>query len=312
MINASCQLSVRRLVSRIGEFGMNRMRLIWRLVAIVAIVLHATASDAQTPEPELVRIPSGQVVMFGPMFVGEGAGPRPTLIMLLGHPAWSVIGRNGARENVLELAQPLQRAGFNVVSFNYRGSWGSAGTYGLLSRIEDTKAALAFVKSEAAARYRVDPARVAVLGHSLGGWNALINSVEEPGVRCTVAIAPASGGSAAVRLIDAGNPAGLDQPIPGLGGYTVRDMRRESVANQPRVEVAARLATLKGHPLLIVEGKQDKAPTVAEAVAAYVTAAVAAAAAPFDHVQIDGGHNFEGNRKELASLVVGWMTRHCM
>ena len=75
---------------------MNQTLRTSRLLTIVTIVFLATASDAQTPEPELVRIPSGQAVMFGSMFVGEGAGPRPTIIMLLGHPRRQhSVGRNG-------------------------------------------------------------------------------------------------------------------------------------------------------------------------------------------------------------------------
>lgn len=281
------------------------------VMSITAILLLDTPSGAQTPGPELARIPSGKSVMFGSMFVGEGPGPRPTIIMLHGQPAWSVVGRAGARENILELAQPLQRAGFNVVAFNYRGAWGSVGTYGLLGTLDDTKAALAFVRSAAMARYGVDQERVMVLGHSFGGWNALVTAVEEPSLRCTVAIAPASAGSAAVRAIES-VPASLDQPITGLGGYTLGDMRRESLANQQRVEVAHRLGPLKGRPLLIVQAKQDAAPTVAEAIAAYVEAARAAGVSPFEHVQIDGDHNFTENRKELASVVVSWVTKHCM
>ena len=50
-----------------------------------------------------------------------------------------------------------------------------------------------------------------------------------------------------------------------------------------------------------------------EDIAAYVSGAQSAGAAPFDHVMIDANHNFtlDGTRKELASTVVGWVSRHC-
>jgi hypothetical protein len=104
----------------------------------------------------------------------------------------------------------------------------------------------------------------------------------------------------------------LDEATLGLSGYTARDALREIVANQPRFDVAARMGPLKGRPLLIVQATQDVIIRAAN-VAQYVEAARAVQAAPFDHVLIDADHNFagDGNRKELAAVVVGWMTRHC-
>ena len=47
-----------------------------------------------------------------------GAGRRPTVVLLHGLPG---------NEKNLDLAQAIRRAGWNVVTFNYRGSWGSPG-----------------------------------------------------------------------------------------------------------------------------------------------------------------------------------------
>jgi hypothetical protein len=49
-------------------------------------------------------------------------------------------------------------------------------------------------------------------------------------------------------------------------------------------------------------------------VQAYVDVARTVGAEPFDHIQIDANHTFrlDGNRPELASVVVSWLTGHCM
>jgi uncharacterized protein len=288
-----------------------------RLSLILVLVLSGyipAAAQTQAAPPPAVRIPSGKAVMFGSLYPAEGGGPRPTILLLHGHPGGSVLGRVGG---VLDLAVPLQRAGFNVVVFNFRGAWGSSGTYGLPQRIEDVKAAMEFARAE---KMNVDPAKVSLVGHSAGGFNALLASVEEPNIHCTAGIAPANlGGIIAEpikKLLGAGaavpgRPA-LDVPVLGLSGYTEGDFLREIATNQPRFDVAARMGPLKGRPLLIVQATQDTTVR-AEHVTQYVAAARAVGAAPFNHVQIDADHNFtlDGNRKELADVVAGWMTRHC-
>ena len=46
----------------------------------------------------------------------QGAGPHPALVLLHGFPGF---------ERNLDLAQAARRAGWTVVFFHYRGSWGS-------------------------------------------------------------------------------------------------------------------------------------------------------------------------------------------
>jgi dipeptidyl aminopeptidase/acylaminoacyl peptidase len=215
----------------------------------------------------------------------------------------------GGRTNVLELAQPLQNAGFNVLAFNYRGAWGSGGSYSLANRIEDVKAAMAFVKG-AGGQFGVDSARLTVIGHSLGGLNALLQSADQSDTKCTVALAPVYLGAKMLSGAQAWTPSA--NAVGGLGGYSDRDLRLDILSNQPRLDVATRLDKLKQQPLLIVEAKRD-AEVKAEDVGVYVSVAQSTGVAPFDHVTIDANHNFtlEGNRKELASTVVGWVSKHC-
>lgn len=268
---------------------------------------------AQAAAVKLVRVPSGDAVMFGSMFIGEGIGPRPTVILLTGHPGGPVYGAAAQSANVLQLAAPIQGTGFNVLAINYRGSWGSAGRYGLVARIEDVKAALAFARARAA-MYNVDTARLSVVGWSMGGFNALAAAVEDPSLRCTVAIAPANYGERRVDRFrqEAAEPPNLDEAVAGLSGYTARDLRREVLGNQSRLEIGNRMIAFKERPLLIVEAKQDQVVPAAD-VKPYVDAARAANASPLDHVLMDANHNFtlDGNRNELASMVASWTAKHC-
>lgn len=283
------------------------------MASVLAVLLFPFHTAAQNATVELVRVPSGDAVMFGSMFIGSGAGPRPMIVLLPGHPGAPVFGALAQPRNVLELAEPMQRAGFNVLAINFRGSWGSGGRYGVVARIEDVKAALAFARLRAAA-YNVDTAHLMVVGWSAGGFNALVAGLEDPSLACTVAIAPANYGAKRVDRYrqEATEPATLDEAIVGLSGFTARDLRREVLGNQPRFDVARRMESLKGRPLLIVQGKQDET-VPADDIKPYVDAARSVGVAPFDHVLIDANHGYtlDGNRRELASVVVNWITKHC-
>jgi len=71
-------------------------------------------------------------------------------------------------EKNLDLAQAVRRAGWNAVTFNYRGSWGSPGKFRFAQNLEDADAVLAYLREPAnAAKLGVDPKRIALAGHSM-------------------------------------------------------------------------------------------------------------------------------------------------
>ncbi len=92
------------------------------------------------------------------------------LVLVPIQPLFFFYGLPGNEKN-LDLAQAVRRAGWNAVMVNYRGSWGSPGTYSFAGNLEDAKAVLAFIRdSDHAAKLKIDPHRIALGGHSMGGW----------------------------------------------------------------------------------------------------------------------------------------------
>jgi predicted alpha/beta-fold hydrolase len=78
-------------------------------------------SDAAHPATMTVlHIPTHGVQNNGLVYQPSGAGPHPTLVICHGLPG---------NEKFLDLAQAVRRAGWNAVTFNYRGSWGSPGAF---------------------------------------------------------------------------------------------------------------------------------------------------------------------------------------
>ena len=69
---------------------------------------------------EVLHIPSGGVEINGVAYLAAGPGPHPTIVICHGWPG---------NEKNLDLAQALRRAGWNAITFNYRGAWGSPGAF---------------------------------------------------------------------------------------------------------------------------------------------------------------------------------------
>lgn len=90
---------------------------------------------------------------------------------------------NGDRGGALEDAAILNRAGFNVLTFDARTCGGAAfhslGYY----EAEDAEAAIDFVKSQPG----VDPDRIGLLGFSSAGSTSLFTAARRPDVRAVVA-----------------------------------------------------------------------------------------------------------------------------
>ena len=87
----------------------------------------------------------------------------PVVLMLHGHP--------GGDKN-LDIAEALRANGYAVAVISYRGVWGSHGDYLLSHNIEDVIATVAYLRQNAA-EFRLDPEKVFLFGHSMGGFSAL-------------------------------------------------------------------------------------------------------------------------------------------
>ena len=124
---------------------------------------------------EELQIPSGGVKIYGLEYTANGPGPHPTLIFLHGNPG---------NERNLDLAQSIRKVGYNVVYFDFRGSWGSKGEFTFENNIADTKAVIEYLTSEEqATRLRIDTSKIALFGHNTGGAIAFIAGLNHPKVK---------------------------------------------------------------------------------------------------------------------------------
>ncbi|MDE3253784.1 MAG: alpha/beta fold hydrolase [Bacteroidota bacterium] len=120
-----------------------------------------------------LQIPTGGSLVQGFILTPNGSEPHPTLLLLHGYPG---------NERNLDLAQAVRAHGWNVLYFDYRGSWGSQGVFSFRHCVEDVKNVVAFCKANAA-RFHIDTNRIALFGHSMGGFVCLQSIKEIPGVQ---------------------------------------------------------------------------------------------------------------------------------
>src|SRR5215469_10146487 len=178
---------------------------------------------------EAVWVPSGGVLMNGVMFAAAGGEPHPTVLNLHGTPG---------NEQNLDLAQTLRRAGYNVLSFHYRGSWGSPGKFTQAGGVDDGAAALAFLQDPAVvAKFHIDTKRLIVIGHSYGGFVAARVSAAHPSVAAAVLLAPWNPAQDIPILtvppekFAAAAHSLFDDDEGRMGGYTDIDMAKEILAH---------------------------------------------------------------------------------
>src|SRR5690348_12160543 len=130
--------------------------------------------DARFPaHNQQLLIPSHGFGMNALLFVASGKGPHPTVILMHGLPG---------NERNLDLAQAMRRAGWDVLTFTYRGAWGSPGEFSIGGSIDDTAAALDFARSPDGAALGIDPKHIVLAGHSMGGATAALTAANAQGL----------------------------------------------------------------------------------------------------------------------------------
>src|SRR4029079_13100657 len=108
-----------------------------------AIYTDPPRDSAHPARMEVLHIPSGGVKINGVAYLASGAGAHPTFVFFHGFPG---------NEKNLDLAQAVRRAGWNAITVNYRGSWGSPGEFRFANNLEDADAVLAFLRDPDNAR----------------------------------------------------------------------------------------------------------------------------------------------------------------
>jgi pimeloyl-ACP methyl ester carboxylesterase len=260
---------------------------------VAADPAHDAAHPAAFTE---LTLPSHGVELYGVYYRAAGAAAHPTVLMLHGFPGF---------EQNEDLAQTLRRAGYNVLIFHYRGAWGSHGTYSFTHCIEDVEAVLAYLRTPAqAASLGVDPRRLVLVGHSVGGHVAGIVAARDPKVLGVAMISAANRRVAMARSgWDEEVRAHFRAEVGPLNGADPGALSRELRTHARAWDLVELSPRWKGRPVLIVSS-DDAFAAEAEAV---VAAARAADALHLQAIHLAADHAYSDQRVALAHILINWL-----
>ncbi|HET7696282.1 MAG TPA: alpha/beta fold hydrolase [Vicinamibacterales bacterium] len=262
-----------------------------------AAVIADPPSDKAFPAAlAIVSIPSHGVALDATLYQASGQGPHGAVVLLHGLPGYEVNG---------DLAQAIRRAGWHVLLFHYRGMWGAGGAFSLSSAIEDTAQAVRFLRDAAnAARYRVDPRRVVLIGHSFGGFLAGFEGSRNADIAGIAMLSAVNLGT----LND--NPRERDSrlarwstqlhPVPGV---TASALFAEAARHGADWDYRRWAGRLRDRPVLIVTA-DDQNRADMDGLAAALRKESAAA---LQHHALQTDHSFSDRRIALQAILVRWL-----
>ena len=262
----------------------------------------ATVVDWDNP-PALIELnfDSHGDRLNGILYQANGVGPHPSVVLLHGYPG---------NEKNLDLAQSMRRAGYNVLFFHYRGAWGSEGDFSFSNVIEDVGSAIDYLRTNAT-DIRVDPKRILLVGHSMGGFAALQGAARDEAVKCVAGIAPADVGLIADIAqsnieFEQSFATGADK-LQMLNGWSGQKVTIELKSNRDAFSLIDAAPQLNGKSVLLIAGDKDSvlAPEVFHV--PLVNAYESQPDISLTHAIIPGDHSFSWSRFELIDNVIDWM-----
>jgi uncharacterized protein len=259
-----------------------------------AIFTDPPADAAHPAAMTVLHIPTHGVLINGLVYSPPGAGPHPTLLICHGLPG---------NEKNLDLAQAVRRAGWNAVTFNYRGSWGSPGSFSFAQNLQDADAVLAYLRDPGtAATLGVDPKRIAIAGHSMGGWVTAHTASRDHALLGAIIISMGDmgliGGMPRDKAI-----ALMAGDMETLAGVTAASMVDEVRAHAQEFVVANAAAGLVQMPLLALTADDQLASHTDNLVAAIK--AKGGTRVTTMHVATD--HSWSDHRIALEGIVITWL-----
>jgi pimeloyl-ACP methyl ester carboxylesterase len=261
----------------------------------------AVIADGQTDKkypPGIVGItmPSHGVEMDATFYLAGGPNPHGTVLLLHGLPGYETNG---------DLAQSIRRAGWNVLLFHYRGTWGTAGTFSQSAALEDTAEAVRFLRdSTNVAKYRIDPRSLVVIGHSFGGFVAAYEGSHDPDIKAIAMISAVNLGK--INIDPKERETRLKRwntQLHPVRGATATELFAEAERHAKDWDYIQWADAMHARPVLLVEADdQNHADMEALALALRQKAAIA-----LEQTTVATDHSFSDHRIELQSIVIRWL-----
>lgn len=264
----------------------------------------AAASDVPAAFQQML-VPSHGSNLLGVMYLAAGARPHPTAIIFHGYPGY---------EQNLDLAQALRTHGWNVLAMHYRGSWGVKGDFSFAHAAEDADTQVHFLLDPAAVqKYGIDPRRVVVIGHSMGGFMAASAIAHSPQVAGAVLISAWNIGAdyETHRHVGQAEPT-IQNEAKGLGeassmaplsGTSAIELAREIHDYQKELNFMNLAPAIAPRPVFVITANEGLAPSDH----ALVEALRKSGDGHVAEQHLDTDHSYSDMRPELIDAIERWL-----
>ncbi len=243
--------------------------------------------------------------MPGHIYQASGDGPHPTAIMLHGYPG---------NEKNLDVAQALRNAGWNTLFFHYRGAWGSDGQFSFIGSELDVQTVINYAqKPENYTRLRIDPNRISLVGHSMGGHMAIAGILDNQTVQCAVAHDGANMGAGGKGIFSDSASVKLwsdySDTLFMLNGWSGDKAIAEIEEYGAQIDLLNRADKLNGRAVHLIAADTEVIPLDVHITPLYK--GLAAHSPTVSYQLIDDDHSFSNSRSELISSTLSFLDQHC-
>ncbi|MFM6976212.1 MAG: alpha/beta hydrolase [Sphingobacteriaceae bacterium] len=194
-----------------------------------------------------IPIPETDIKIYGFEYTANGRGPHPTLVFLHGNPG---------NERNLDIAQNLRKVGYNIIYFDFRGSWGSKGEFTFENNIADTKAVINYLTDpENVRELRIDTNKIALFGHNTGAAVALMAGLDDPRIKGIASLSLFNPYRVIKSPTGAINLSNMKEYLATLGMLNINadQFLKEMVANVNRYNLEKYLSLTNKYILVIDE-----------------------------------------------------------
>ena len=241
-------------------------------------------------------IPSGNSQIAGLIYSANGLQKHPTLLLLHGYPG---------NERNLDIAQVVRSHGWNVIYFDYRGSWGSQGKFSFKNCVKDVVNVVAFCNKYQDS-LKIDTSNIVLFGHSMGGWVCLKALQELPTIKKGFALSTWNIGDVYKNVTTEKEMLRLANDPKTGGKYFVlntslKDLYTPVIQNQTYFNLVNDGKSLAAKQIIMIdehEGNKQLADKIKETNKSY-----------FDYSVWQTDHSFTNKRVSLINKVLAFLER---
>jgi dipeptidyl aminopeptidase/acylaminoacyl peptidase len=259
--------------------------------------------------PDEILIEREGVKLKGEFYISASGDNSPTLILLQGFP--------GNETDVLGLCNIICRAGINVITFNYSGTFRSQGECNWENTQEDINAVFSFIhKSGIIKKYKLDTNKVYLAGYSYGGGMALTYAAQHPEIKKIISIAGNDHGAFMkeyIRNIELREMIdnifeklkAPDGPVRFAQGGTPNEISKMKI--NPIYDLVKMAPSLKEKDILIICGWDDEQVKIENNILPFYRALKKEDAKKVKMIAFQDNHSFRNSRTEVAQKIIDWI-----